>query len=261
MIAQSPNRKTWRALAAALVITLGVITFTDAQTANKAATEPDDGSPRIIKTSPEAGAKDVDPSIKEITITFDRDMAGGFSWTGGPPDFPPGRDGQKPTWKDKRTCALPVSLQAAKFYRVGINAPSFQNFKSVQNVPVKPTAIYFTTQGASADLQQKTVKPEIISMIPKNGATDVDPKIKELRVTFNVPMGGGFSWTGGGPSYPPNPDSKKPYWTDGGKTCVLPVELKPGAEYKLGLNSPSHKNFKSAGDVPLEPVSYTFKTK
>jgi beta-lactamase regulating signal transducer with metallopeptidase domain len=262
MIAQWPNRKTWRALAATLVVTLGVITFTDAQTANKeAASAPDDGSPRILKTSPEIGAKDVDPAVKEITITFDRDMAGGFSWTGGPPDFPPGRDGQKPTWKDKRTCSLPVTLQAAKYYRVGINSTSFQNFKSAQGVPVKPSAIYFTTKGASADLQQKTVKPEIVSMSPKNGANDVDPKTKELRVTFNVPMGGGFSWTGGGPSFPPNPDSKKPYWTDGGKTCVLPVELKSGAEYKLGLNSPSHKNFQSAGGVPLDPVSYTFKTK
>lgn len=262
MIAQWPNRKTWRALAATLVVTLGVITFTDAQTANKeAAPAPDDGSARIVKTLPEIGAKDVDPALKEITITFDRDMAGGFSWTGGPPDFPPGRDGQKPTWKDKRTCTLPVTLQAAKYYRVGINSTSFQNFKSAQGVPVKPSALYFTTKGASADLQQKTVKPEIVSMTPKNGATDVDSKIKELRVTFNVPMGGGFSWTGGGPSFPPNPDSKKPYWIDGGKTCVLPVELKPGVEYKLGLNSPSHKNFQSAGGVPLEPVSYTFKTK
>lgn len=261
MIAQWPNRKTWRALAAVLIVTLGVITFTDAQTAKKAAAAPDDGSPRIVKTSPEIGARDVDPSLKEITITFDRDMAGGFSWTGGPPNFPPGRQGQKPTWKDKRTCSLPVTLEGAKYYRVGINSKSHQNFRSAQGVPAKPGAIYFTTKGASADLQQKTAKPEIVSMTPKNGAADVDPKIKELRVTFNAPMGSGFSWTGGGPSFPPNPDGRKPYWTDGGKTCVLPCELKPNSEYKLGLNSVSHKNFQSAGGVPLEPVVYTFRTK
>ena len=262
MIAQWPNRKTWRTLAAALVVTLGVITFTDAQTADKtAAAAPDDGTPRIVKTSPESGAKDVDPALKEITVTFDRDMAGGFSWTGGPPDFPKGPEGQKPKWKDKRTCSLPVTLEAAKYYRVGINSTSFKNFKSAQGVPTHPTAIYFTTKGASPELQQKVVKPEVVSMTPKNGATDVDPKIKELRVTFNVPMGGGFSWTGGGPSFPANPDSKKAYWTDGGKTCVLPCELKPNSEYKLGLNSVAHKNFQSAGGVPLEPVTYTFKTK
>jgi hypothetical protein len=36
--------------------------------------------------------------------------------------------------------------------------------------------------------------------------------------------------------------------------------LKPNAQYRLGLNSPSFKNFQSAGGVPLEPVVYTFKT-
>ena len=44
-------------------------------------------------------------------------------------------------------------------------------------------------------------------------------------------------------------------------TCVLPVELEPGKEYRLGLNSPSHKNFQSAGGVPLDPVTITFKTR
>jgi len=43
----------------------------------------------------------------------------------------------------------------------------------------------------------------------------------------------------------------KPFWTDDHKTCVLPVQLKPGWEYRLGLNSPSHKNMPSAGGVPL----------
>jgi hypothetical protein len=264
MIAQLPNRKTWRLAAAFLFVALCAITFTEAQTPksdNAAAAANETGAPRIVKTSPVVGAKDVDPAIKEITITFDRDMAGGFSWTGGGPEFPPNRGNEKPTWRDKRTCALPVKLEAGKYYRVGINSTSHQNFRSAQGVPVKPSAIYFTTKGASADVQEKTAEPKIVTMTPKNGANDVDPNIKELRVTFSVPMKNGFSWTGGGPSFPPNPDGKRPYWTDDQKTCVLPVELKPGAEYRIGLNSPSHKNFQSANGVPLEPVTYTFKTK
>jgi hypothetical protein len=81
-----------------------------------------------------------------------------------------------------------------------------------------------------------------------------------LRVTFNVPMGGGCSWTGGGPEFPTIPEGKEPFWTEDHKTCVLPVALKPNSQYRLGLNSPSFKNFQSAGGVPLEPVVYTFKT-
>jgi hypothetical protein len=95
---------------------------------------------------------------------------------------------------------------------------------------------------------------------PALGAQDVSPDLKELRVTFNVPMAGGFSWTGGGPEYPSVPEGKKPFWTEDHKTCVLPVELKPNSQYRLGLNSPSYKGFKSAGGVPLPPTPYTFKT-
>lgn len=264
MIAQSPNRKTWPLVAAILFVTLGAITFTEAQTqkeAAPAAPTKNDGAPRIVKTSPAVGAKDVDPATKEITITFDRDMAGGFSWTGGGPEFPPGRSGEKPTWRDKRTCSLPVALEAGKYYRVGINSTSHQNFRSADGVPVKPSAIYFTTKGAADDVQQKTTKPQIVKIVPENRATDVDPKISEIRVTFNIPMKNGFSWTGGGPTFPPAPAGKKPFWTEDQKTCVLPVELNPGSEYRIGLNSPSHKNFQSANGVPLDPMTYTFKTK
>ena len=86
-------------------------------------------------------------------------------------------------------------------------------------------------------------------------------KIKELRVTFNVPMDAGFSWTGGGEHYPKIPEGKGPSWTKDHKTCILPVELQPDWEYRLGLNSLSFKNFQSAGGIPLEPVEYSFKTK
>ena len=41
----------------------------------------------------------------------------------------------------------------------------------------------------------------------------------------------------------------------------MPVELKPEWHYRLGLNSPSHKNFQSAAGVPLDPpVIYSFTT-
>jgi hypothetical protein len=164
-------------------------------------------------------------------------------------------------WKDKRTAVLPASLQPAHLYRVGINSPSFQNFKSAQGVSVIPTAILFTTKGASDALKRRVTKPMIVGLIPKNGARDVDPKITELRVTFNVPMGGGFSWTGSGPLYPAIPEGKKPFWTEDHKTCVLPVQLNSNSDYQLGINSPSFRNFRSVTGVPLDPVMYSFRTK
>jgi beta-lactamase regulating signal transducer with metallopeptidase domain len=217
--------------------------------------------PAIVETSPQVGAKDVDPSTDEITVTFDRDMSGGFSWTGGGPDYPPGAEGKKPFWRDKRTCVMPVKLKEGKYYRVGINSKSYQHFASVEGMPAQPSAIYFTTKGADKEVVEQTKVPQVVKMDPSNEATDVDPSIEELRVTFNVPMGGGFSWTGGGPRHPDGREGKRPYWTKDRKTCVLPVTLKPDWHYRLGLNSPSHKNFQSAAGVPLDPpVIYSFTT-
>lgn len=262
MIAKFRKTSQWPALAGALFIGLGLVTLTDAQTSRK---KSDQGAqtgqaPNIVQTSPEVGATDIDPGLQEITVTFDQDMRSGFSWTGSGPDYPPIPEGQTPKWRDKRTCVLPVKLEAGHYYRVGINSTSYRNFCSDHGIAAQPSAIYFTTQGASKALKAKTQVPRIVKLSPPNGAQAVDPGLKELRVTFNVPMGAGFSWCGDGPQFPKSQEGKPPCWTDGGKTCVMPVILEPGVRYELGLNSESHKNFQSAGGVPLEPVLYTFKT-
>ena len=217
--------------------------------------------PRIVSTTPKQDATDVDPFLTEITVTFDRDMAEGFSWTGGGAEYPAIPEGQKPRWRSKRTCVLPVDLREGRYYRVGINSPSFRNFKSAEGVPAAPSAICFTTKGASQALKLKVMRPKIVTMVPANNQKDVDPGIKELRVTFNVPMGAGFSWTGGGSDFPPTPEGQKASWSSDHTTCTLPVELKPGTSYRLGLNSPSFQNFRSVAGLPLEPVVYEFKTR
>ena len=217
--------------------------------------------PRVVATIPAAGSTDVDPNLKYITVAFDQDMGESFSFTGGGPEFPTVPAGKGPVWKDRQTCVLPVQLQKSHYYRVGINSTSFQNFRSAAGVPAPPSAIFFTTEGASEELKNQVRIPNIVSIKPENGAADVDPSITEIRVVFDVPMGEGFSWTGSGPTFPEVPEGKKPSWTDGGKTCVLPVQLKPNWNYSLGLNSVNHKNFQSKWGVPLEPVPYGFGTK
>ena len=271
MIAKFRKNTYWPVAAISLLAALALLTLTDAQSGQNsqrpegatAAQPPIDpqGPPRILATSPRDGETDVDPSIIEITVTFDRDMGGGFSWTGGGPEFPASPAGQKAKWRDKRTCVLPVQLQAARYYRVGINAPSFHGFCSAEGVSATPSAILFTTQSASETLKRRVSKPKIVGLIPRHGAKDVDPGLTELRVTFNVPMAEGFSWVGGGPEFPDIPDGKKPYWTEDHKTCVLPVSLKPASAYRLGLNSMSHQNFRSAGGTPLDPMPYAFSTR
>ena len=264
MIAKFKRTTQWSVVAVTALAGLALLTLTDppaGKGADEAGLSKPNGPPRILSSTPRTGDTEVDPGIEKVTVTFDQDMdTGGYSWTGGGPEFP-GREDQRPQWRDRRTCVLPVKVEAAHYYRVGINAPSFRNFRSATGVAVIPTAIHFTTKGASLELKRKATHPQIVALTPKNGAQDVDPTLTELRVTFNVPMGDGFSWTGGGPQYPNTQPGKKPYWTDDHLTCVLPVQLQPGSDYRLGLNSPSFRGFQSATGVPLEPVSYHFKTK
>lgn len=288
MIAKFHKTNRGLALAVSLFAGLALVTLTDAQSGDRpsagsaspplqlaqdsAATQANSADksapaepapPRIIATSPGAGATDVDPSLTEITVTFDQDMSRGMSWTGGGPDFPSTPEGQKAQWKDKRTCALPVKLEAAHYYRIGINSKSYQNFRNSSGVAAQPSAIFFTTQGADEQLKARTRMPTVVRCQPENGAQKVSPTVKELRVTFSIPMGGGCSWcsvSDDDSDFPKGVEGKHYYWTKDKKTCVLPVALASGRTYRLSLNAPGFNNFQSDAGVPLEPVSYTFKT-
>ena len=211
MIAKFRRANRIPALAGVLFIGLGLVTLTDAQTSVKpaAATGPVGRTPSIIATSPARGATDVDPGLKEITVTFNQDMEEGMSWTGGGPQFPPTPEGEKAQWRDKRTCVLPVKLQAGHYYRVGINSTSYRNFRSAAGVPTPTSAIYFTTQGASGAVKALTQVPKVVKCNPANGAKDVSPDLKELRVTFDMPMGEGCSWCGSGPQFPKGQEGKR----------------------------------------------------
>lgn len=217
--------------------------------------------PRIVATIPPIGATDVDPNLEAIEVIFDRDMAEGFSWTGGGRNHPALREGATPHWRDRRTCVYPVSLQPGTFYRVGINwGTQYSNFRSAAGVPTETRTIQFTTRGASEEETAKLAVPDIVSMDPPNGATDVDPTRTELSVTFSVPMGPGYSFTGGGENYPRNAPENPARWSDDGRTIHLSVELKPNWDYVLGINSFDFKNFSSAHGVPAEPVVWRFST-
>ncbi|MCC6144155.1 MAG: Ig-like domain-containing protein [Candidatus Hydrogenedentes bacterium] len=103
-----------------------------------------------------------------------------------------------------------------------------------------------------------TAEPKVLRMNPPNGASGVRPGLSQITVTFDQPMGDGFSWTGSGTTYPET--TGQPSWQDGQTTCVLPVRLKPNWTYRFGLNSLSYKNFRSRQGVPLTPVTWEFNT-
>jgi hypothetical protein len=102
----------------------------------------------------------------------------------------------------------------------------------------------------------------VTSTVPGLGATDVDPTLEEIVITFSQPiMKGRYSFiihsdlgeypeVTGDPSFPDL------------QTCTLPVKLEPGKTYAIGINSPDHKNFVSLADETLsaEPYVLVFST-
>jgi hypothetical protein len=102
--------------------------------------------------------------------------------------------------------------------------------------------------------------PKVIRMMPENGAADVDPEIKEIRVYFDRPMkDGGWAVVGGGEHYPETPG--KPRYEEGGTVFVLPVRLKPDWSYHFWLNRGGYDSFRSEAGVPLPSVEVNFKTR
>ncbi|MBN2019129.1 MAG: Ig-like domain-containing protein [Sedimentisphaerales bacterium] len=118
--------------------------------------EKSSSAPLVIKTSPPAFANDVDPSLKEITVTFDQPMNKSWSWTGSAQTLP--KMAAPPTFDQAQTtCTLPVTLEPGKVYQVGINDETRHNFKNVKNMPAKQYVILFATKGSDG---KTTLIPE-----------------------------------------------------------------------------------------------------
>ncbi len=107
------------------------------------------GAPLIVEMVPQNDATDVDPSLKEMRIVFDRPMnTGGFSFCGGGPNYP--NIVGKTKWINDTTIVLKVKLEPDHDYRLSINCPSAQNFRSADGTPVEPKLWSFSTAAEKA---------------------------------------------------------------------------------------------------------------
>ena len=99
--------------------------------------------------------------------------------------------------------------------------------------------------------------PRVIETVPEDGQQDVDPRLKQIRISFDQDMGRGRSICGGGPTYPKTVG--KPRWINR-RTIVLPVRLEPNRDYGLSVNSRSFKNFKNLRGQPAVVYPIRFRT-
>jgi hypothetical protein len=107
--------------------------------------------PKVVSMTPTNGAKDVDPGLTEIQVTFDRPMRdGSWSLVGGGPHCP--ETTGRPHYDSKRTTlTLPVKLKPDWSYEFSLNHGKYDSFRSEQGVPLESVFVTFTTSKPAKD--------------------------------------------------------------------------------------------------------------
>ena len=104
--------------------------------------------PVVVQTFPQAGNTAVDPAIKEIRVTFSKEMMTQEMWSWvivSKETFPP-IVGKVKYLKDKRTCVAPVKLEAGKTYAIWFNSEKFNYFRDRNQNPAIPYLLVFQTR-------------------------------------------------------------------------------------------------------------------
>lgn len=115
------------------------------QESKKPSPETDKLRPAIVEMVPADAAVNVDPSLGELRVTFDRPMAPGFSWVGGGERYPEVLGVAR--WSDDRkSCILPVKLRPGRDYELSLNSKYIQNFRDPSGAPLEPTEWKFRTK-------------------------------------------------------------------------------------------------------------------
>ncbi len=103
--------------------------------------------PVVVKTVPSSGDTAVDPALKQIEVTFSKDMITDRMWSFvqvSDDTFP---KGGTPEYKaDGRTIVLPVTLEPGKPYVIWINSEKFNAFRDQGNKPAVPYLLVFETR-------------------------------------------------------------------------------------------------------------------
>jgi RNA polymerase sigma-70 factor (ECF subfamily) len=103
--------------------------------------------PVVVKTEPQSGDIKVDPSLKEIRVTFSKKMTDkSWSWSTASEDTNPETTGDPKYLADKKTCVLPIKLQPKKTYAFWLNSENFHGFKDAQGMTAVPYLLIFETR-------------------------------------------------------------------------------------------------------------------
>ena len=104
--------------------------------------------PVVVQTVPASGSQGVDPNLREVRVTFSKEMMTKDMWSfvhARPAPFPEVA-GDVHYLKDRRTCVLPVSLEPGKTYGMWINSGEHMAFRDTYQHPAVPYLLVFRTR-------------------------------------------------------------------------------------------------------------------
>jgi hypothetical protein len=103
--------------------------------------------PVVVKAEPQAGDTKVDPAVKEIRVTFSKDMVDkSWSWTQISKENYPEVTGAIRYLEDKRTCVLPVKLQPGTTYAILLNPEKYKSFRDTDGQAAMAYLLVFETR-------------------------------------------------------------------------------------------------------------------
>ncbi len=108
----------------------------------------------------------------------------------------------------------------------------------------------------------ENLPPVVIKTYPVSGSADVSSTLGMIKVTFSKKMLTKKMWSWVMITKDSFPEMNgEPYFERDGKTCVLPVKLKPGKTYAIWINSQKFNYFRDLTGNTAVPYLLVFKTK
>jgi len=134
-----------------------------------------------------------------------------------------------------------------------------QRYPTLESFMPQVVTFFVDTASHASEMYEST-RPKVLSMNMTNGATDVDPALKEIVVRFDQPMDRGRFGIND-IAAAPSPPMGKASFDESGRVFTIAVTLEPNKEYGFSLNWPGGDVFQSAEGVPLKVVEVKFHTR
>jgi len=222
---------------------------------------PGQGVPAIVESSPKFWQTNVAPTLKQVSITFDREMRYGFSSWLGVSSILPTSELQSTYAPDARTFNLNVSVEPAKVYVFALNEKQVSGvgFQTKRGVPLAPHFLVFQTAGTP---KPEDAPPVVVRSSPTNSEQQVDPaRTKAIVLTFDRPMQAGKQGLHLFENNNVIDLSKTRFaYSPDGRTFTLYYDFKASTQYRVALNNVNDVGFASVSRIPLWPVQITFAT-